>query len=95
MKLMDMKKHPLGPQVKKTTLPNTPGRQAAQAKYNAKPEQKKRRAARNTTRAQMIKAGRVAVGDGKDIDHKDHNPKNKAKSNLRVQTPSTNRSNNR
>jgi hypothetical protein len=98
---MDMKKHPAGPQVKrtstgsKTTLPNTPGRQAAQAKYNAKPEQKKRRAARNKTRRQAEAEGRVSKGDGKDIDHKDGNPKNQSKSNLRVQSKSTNRSNNR
>lgn len=92
---MDMKKHPLGPQGKKTTLPNTKGRQAAQAKYNSKPEQVKRRTARNASRAVAVKAGRVSKGDGKDIDHKDHNPANKSKSNLRVQSPSTNRSNNR
>ncbi len=96
---MDMKKHPTGPQVKKTssktTLPNTAARQAAQKKYNAKPEQLKRRAARNQTRREAIKQGRVSVGDGKDLDHKDHNPKNKSKSNIRVQSPSVNRSNNR
>ena len=92
---MDMRKHPTRPQERKTTLPNTEGRKAAQKRYNAKPEQKKRRAARNATRREAIASGRVHVGDGKDIDHKDGNPKNKAKSNLRVQSPSTNRSNNR
>ena len=79
----------------KTTRPNTPGRQAAQAKYNRKPEQLKRRAARNRTRRLMEKAGLVRKGDGKDVDHKDHNPKNTSRSNLRVQDKSTNRSNNR
>jgi hypothetical protein len=101
---MDMKKHPAGPQVKrtsssgtgsKTTLPNTPGRQAAQKKYNAKPEQKKRRAARNKDRREAEKAGVVSKGDGKDIDHKDGNPKNHSASNKRVKSASANRSDNR
>lgn len=80
---------------KKTTRPNTPGRQAAQAKYNSKPEQIKRRSERNKTRRMMEKAGRVHKGDGKDVDHKDHNPANRLMGNLRVQSKSKNRSNNR
>jgi len=79
----------------KTTLPNTAGRKAAQKKYNAKPEQKKRRAARNKTRRQMEAAGKVRKGDGKDVDHKNHNPMDRSKGNLRVQSKSKNRSNNR
>lgn len=81
--------------MKKTTLPNTKGRKAAQKKYNAKPEQVKRRAARNKSRAEMIKAGKVRKGDGKDVDHKNHNPMDRSKGNLRVQSASKNRSNNR
>lgn len=80
---------------KKTTLPNTAGRKAAQKKYNSKPEQIKRRTARNKTRAKLMKAGKVRKGDGKDVDHKDHNPMNQSSSNLRVQSKSKNRSNNR
>ena len=76
---------------KKTTLPNTPGRQAAQKKYNAKPEQKKNRAARNAARAKLIKAGKVRRGDGKDVDHKDGNPRNNKRSNLQVQPKRKNR----
>ena len=79
----------------KTTLPNTPGRQAAQAKYNSKPEQIKRRSQRNKTRRLMEKAGLVRKGDGKDVDHKDHNTADMNRKNLRVQSPSVNRSNNR
>lgn len=71
---------------------NTPARQRAQAKYNSKPEQKKRRAARNAARREMIAAGRVRKGDGKDIAHKDNNPHNNTASNLAVQSPSKNRS---
>lgn len=37
--------------------------------YNSKPEQKKKRAARNAARATMMKAGKVHKGDGKDVDH--------------------------
>lgn len=70
----------------------TKGRQAAQKRYNAKPEQKKRRAARNTARRRMIASGRAKKGDGKDIDHIDGNPKNNSKSNLRVRSKSKNRS---
>lgn len=81
--------------MKKTTLPNTPGRRAAQAKYNKKPEQIKRRSQRNKTRRLMEKAGLVRKGDGKDVDHKNHNTSDTKKSNLRVQSPSVNRSNNR
>jgi len=37
--------------------------------YHAKPEQKKNRAQRNAARNTMLKAGKVAKGDGKDVDH--------------------------
>lgn len=80
---------------KKTTLPNTAGRKAAQKRYNSKPEQIKRRAQRNASRAAMVKAGKVRKGDGKDVDHKNHNTGDMSKGNLRVQSKSKNRSNNR
>lgn len=38
--------------------------------YNARPEQKKMRAARNKARRAAIAAGKAAKGDGKDIHHK-------------------------
>lgn len=79
---------------KKTTLPNTPGRQAAQKKYNSKPEQVKRRMARNRARAKMERAGKVKKGDGKDVDHKNFNPRDNSGNNLRVQSASKNRSRN-
>lgn len=71
---------------------NTPARQRAQAKYNAKPEQKKRRAQRNAARRKMEAAGRVHKGDGKDVAHKNNNTGNNSMSNLAVQSPSKNRS---
>jgi len=76
----------------KTTLPNTAARKRAQAKYNAKPEQKKRRAMRNKARREMIAAGKAKKGDGKDVHHKDGNPMNASMMNYMLQTPSTNRS---
>jgi hypothetical protein len=71
---------------------NTPARQRAQAKYNAKPEQKKRRAQRNAARAKMMDAGKVRKGDGKDVAHKNNNPKDNSSSNLAVQSKAKNRS---
>lgn len=67
------------------------GRQKAQAKYNRKPEQLKRRAQRNKTRRMLERKGLVRKGDGKDIDHKDHNPSNQKMSNLEVMKASVNR----
>lgn len=71
---------------------NTPARQRAQAKYNAKPEQKKRRAARNAARRKMIKAGKARKGDGKDVGHANGNPRDNRSSNLRMETKKGNRS---
>jgi hypothetical protein len=70
----------------------TPARQKAQKKYNKKPEQKKRRAKRNAARAKMIKAGKARKGDGKDVAHKDNNPRNNSRANLAVQSKAKNRS---
>lgn len=70
---------------------NTAARKRAQAKYNAKPEQKKRRAARNAARRQAIRDGRASKGDGKDVHHKDGNPKNNKKSNIAVTSKKANR----
>ena len=71
---------------------NTKARQKAQKKYNAKPEQKKRRAARNAARRKMVKAGKARKGDGKDVAHRDNNPKNNSRSNLSMQSKKKNRS---
>lgn len=60
--------------------------------YHATPEQKKRRAARNKARRFLTKEGRVHKGDGRDVDHKDHNPMNNSSSNIRVRSSSANRS---
>ena len=59
--------------------------------YHADEDQKKRRAARNKARRHMERSGRVSRGDGKEVDHKDFNPKNNSPSNLRVVKRKTNR----
>ena len=70
----------------------TVARQRAQAKYNSKPVQKKRRAQRNAARAKMMKAGKVSKGDGKDVAHLNNNTANNGSSNLAVQSKAKNRS---
>lgn len=62
-----------------------------QRKYNSQPEQKKRRAERNASRAKMEKAGKVRKGDGKDVDHRNHNTSDKSGKNLSVMSRSKNR----
>ena len=60
--------------------------------YHSKPEQKKNRASRNQARREAEASGKVRKGDGKDIDHKNGNPKDNSKGNLRVSSKSSNRS---
>lgn len=70
----------------------TEARQKAQAKYNSKPEQIKKRAQRNAARRKMIKAGKAKKGDGRDVAHLDNNPHNNKSSNLQMQSRAKNRS---
>lgn len=65
-----------------------------QRKYNSSPEQKKRRAERNASRAKMVKAGKAKKGDGKDVDHKNHKTSDKSSGNLRMMSKSKNRAKN-
>ena len=75
-------------------IANPTKRTLEQRKYNAKPEQKKNRAARNKARAEAVKDGRVKKGDGKDIDHKRSlkSGGSNSKSNTRVLSAKKNRS---
>jgi hypothetical protein len=52
---------------------------------------KKDRASRNKARAEAMKAGKVRKGDGKEIDHKNFNPRDNSPSNLRVVSKTVNR----
>jgi hypothetical protein len=54
--------------------------------YQGTPEQRKRNDARKAARRKMEKAGKVTKGDGKDVDHKNGNPKDNSTKNLRVTT---------
>jgi hypothetical protein len=60
--------------------------------YDGTEKVKKRRAARNKARRFLEREGRVHKSDGKDVDHRDGNPHNNDKSNLRVMDASRNRS---
>jgi len=52
----------------------------------------KRRSSRNKARRKMQKKGRVRLGDGLDVDHKNTNPLNNSDGNLRVKSKGSNRS---
>lgn len=62
------------------------------ANYHSKPEQKKRRASRNTARRRMAANGNVRKGDGKDVHHKNGNPRDNRSKNLSVTSRNKNRS---
>lgn len=64
------------------------------ANYHSRPEQKKKRAARNAARRQAEKKGQVRKGDGKDVHHVRPLAKGGSNnsSNLRAVKRSTNRS---
>jgi hypothetical protein len=61
-------------------------------KYNAQPEQKKRRAQRNKARRLMIKKHGKTKLKGKDVHHKDNNPSNNNRRNLAITFVKYNRS---
>ena len=62
-----------------------------QRKYNSKPSSKKDSASPNAVRSEAMKEGKVRKGDGKDIDHKNSNPRDNRKSNTQVMSASKNR----
>ena len=63
------------------------------ANYQGTAEQKKNRAGRNGAR-RIMKAKHGSSILGRDVDHKDRNPRNNNASNLRLQSKSSNRSRN-
>ena len=60
--------------------------------YHSKPKQKKNRAGRNKARSIMKKLRGQKAIKGKDIDHKNGNPRDNSKGNLRVIGRAANRS---
>ena len=63
--------------------------------YHKKPEQRRRNDARKAARRLMVKKHGKAKLAGKDIDHKDRNPRNNSTSNLRIQSKKVNRGRNK
>ena len=62
------------------------------ANYHSRPEQIKKRSSRNKARRLAVKIGKAKKGDGKDIHHRDGNPMNNSRGNLKSMTKSKNRS---
>ena len=60
--------------------------------YQGKPDQIKRRTARNAARGALMKTGVAKRGDGKDVAHKNGNPRDNRRGNLTLQRPAQNRS---
>jgi hypothetical protein len=56
------------------------------------PRELARNAARKKARRKLEATGKVKKGDGKDVDHKNGNPHDNSKKNLRVTTKKANRS---
>lgn len=76
-------------------MPSSPGYKRdyqQENKYKKRPEQIKKRSARNAARKKMIEAGKARKGDGKDVHHKDGNTGNNNISNLVSKSASKNRS---
>lgn len=61
-------------------------------KFSSSTKAKKDRAARNRNRRQALREGRVHLGDGRELDHRDSNPRNNSRSNIRVVSRHVNRS---
>lgn len=59
--------------------------------YQGTPEQLKNQALRHAARRKLEKEGLVKKGDGKEVDHKDGNPRNNKRSNLQVMSRTANR----
>ena len=63
--------------------------------YHSRSEQIERRSSRNKARRKVVKYNGKSAVAGKDVDHKDRNPMNNSRKNLRIQYKSKNRSNNK
>jgi hypothetical protein len=59
--------------------------------YHGTPEQIQNRASRNAARAGAVKKHGKAKLKGKEVDHKDGNPKNNSKKNLQIMSRKANR----
>ena len=75
-------------------MPSSPNyvRNYKQENSNDSLKRKKNRALNNKARRKMVKAGLAKVGDGKDVAHRDNNPRNNSRSNLTMKPKRANRS---
>ena len=62
------------------------------SRFQSSKKAKKDRAARNKTRREALREGRVHRGDAKEVHHVDSNPRNDSKSNIRIVSRKFNRS---
>jgi|TARA_B100001059_G_scaffold235543_1_gene281548 hypothetical protein len=60
--------------------------------YQGTDQQKKNRASRNAARNALKKVGAVKKGDGKDVNHRNGNPRDNSTKNLSITTKRANRS---
>jgi hypothetical protein len=60
-------------------------------KYQSSTKSKLDRASRNRARRRLMALGAVSKGDGKDIDHRNKNPRDNSMSNLKVTSKKLNR----
>ena len=63
--------------------------------YHGSAEQRARRSSRNKARRLAVKTHGKSAVKGKDVDHRDRNPHNNSRSNLRIQSKSKNRARNK
>lgn len=76
-------------------MPSSPGYERdykRERDLQSTPAEKAKNASRKAARRKLEKAGVVSKGDGKDVDHKNRNPKDNSTKNLKVKPKSANRS---
>lgn len=72
--------------------PNAKKRSVRQRGYQGKPAQRKNRSSRNKARKSVVKRRGKSAVKGKDVHHRDGNPRNNSTRNLAVTSKKKNRS---